>query len=324
MKTPPAIDLEKLQRSLEEAYQIQVRAMRFVPRGECSWGYCVEGGDGQTYFLKLFRTKPLPAWAARLVYRLHADYGIENISYPLPARSGEVISSLGGYPAALFDFIEGPSLFQQQSKTETLYRLGELLACIHNCEGLREDCRRVEQFDIPGSATYDQIIKAVNKQTIQSGAAGEALRILRPVRKRLEGLKEEILLFQEKARKAPCVYCICHGDPTPGNVLVSSAGTPYLIDWDDIILAPAERDLVFWEKDHVFFDDPASYPVLAGYRSAAGEVRLDPDVIGFYHRQWTVSEISEYGHRLLFENHDEQQNEWDLDNLREELNWIGK
>lgn len=55
MKTPPPIDPLALQTSLASAYAIQARAMEFVPRGECSWGYRVEGSDGRAFFLKLFR-----------------------------------------------------------------------------------------------------------------------------------------------------------------------------------------------------------------------------------------------------------------------------
>ncbi len=322
MKTPPTIDLNELQHSLEDAYALQVRAMCFVPRGECSWGYRVEAGDGRRYFLKLFRTNSLPAWAAHLVYRLHSEGGIENIVYPLPACSGEVLSHLGGHPAALFDFIEAQSLFQAPSKAETLYRLGELLARLHGCVQLRQDCRRVEQFEIPGRDMYDRIVDLVNRGCVRSGAAGEALRILRPVRKQLEALREEILLFQEKARRAQSPFCICHGDPTPGNILVGASGTPYLIDWDEMLLAPPERDLVYWEKDDVFFDNQPSCPVLDGYRHIAGDLSLDPHIIGFYQRQWTVGEIAVYGQRLLFENHTAQQSEADLDNLKEELNWM--
>ncbi len=326
MKTPPPTAPDEFRNLLEATYTLQVRSMHFIPRGECSWGYRVEGSDGRVYFLKLFRGSSFPAWVARLTDRLRVDGRIENISCPLPARSGMLLTDLCGYPAALFDFIEGPTLFQVPSKAEILFHLGELLARIHACQEFREDCQRVEPFDIVGSEAYDQVIAALNSRNTQpcvaGDAAGEARRLLQPVCKRLEALMEEILLFQEKARKAPSVYCICHGDPTPGNILVSAGGKPYLIDWDDMILAPPERDLVFWEKDQVFFAGQPSYPVLAGYRRVAGDIRLNPDITGFYHRQWTIGEIAEYGHRLLFENHTAQQNESDLDNLKEELNWI--
>jgi spectinomycin phosphotransferase len=323
MKTPPPIDPIELKRVLEETYRFHIQAVTFIPRGECSWGYRVEAGDGRAFFLKLFRGTPLPDWAASLVFHLHVDGKIENISHPLPAHSGEVLVDLGGYTAALFDFIEGQTLHQLKSNASVLFHLGETLGRIHTCAVFRVDCRRIEQFDIWGQDTYDQVLAAAGSQTTTSGAAEAALHLLRPVRKRLEALREEILIFQEKARKVSCEFCICHGDPTPGNFLVGKDGTPWLIDWDDLILAPPERDLVFWENGDIFTPGQPDNPVFAGYRKIVGEFTLNPDVIGFYQRQWTVGEIAEYGHRLLFENNAEQQNESDLENLKEELHWMG-
>src|SRR5262249_21693617 len=58
---------------------------------------------------------------------------------------------------------------------------------------------------------------------------------------------------------------ITHGDPG-GNVLVKSPSDLYLIDWDEILLAPAERDL--WIHD----DRPE---FMAGYRPVRPEYRVN-------------------------------------------------
>ncbi len=322
MKTEPDLDLTELQKTLAAIYGIHARAMRFLPHGECSWGYYVEAADGQGYFLKLFREQALLPWAARLVYRLHAGCRIRQVSYSLPALSGDMITTLAGCPAAVFPFIQGQSLFECTNRREALYRLGQLLAQLHGCHALDRECQRTEQFDVWGLEEYRQVVEAAASPQALPGAAGEVQRLLRPLVSRLETLLESLLCFQQKARGRPYLPCICHGDPTPGNILVTPAGEPYLIDWDDIILAPRERDLVFWEHDDIFFENEPASPVLDGYRSIAGPFELDPDIIGFYHRQWTVGEIAAYGNRLLFEAHPEPQRRSDLENLKEELNWL--
>jgi len=38
---------------------------------------------------------------------------------------------------------------------------------------------------------------------------------------------------------------LCHSDIHGGNILISNAGELYIVDWDDPILAPKERDLMF-------------------------------------------------------------------------------
>lgn len=324
MKTPPSIDLNTLLQDLDSTYGIRAQAATFIPRGEMSWGYHVESTRSAAYFLKIYRETALPAWAARLTYRLHDVCQIEQVSHPLPARSGEFLSTLAGFQAAVFPFIEGQSLWEvpHHSRQEVFHRLGQLLAQIHRCRTLTSECLRVERFEAWGLAEYRQVIEACSSPQALPGAAGEALNLLRPLKDRLANLLDDLLRCQQKARQASFTHCICHGDPTPGNILVTPGGLPYLIDWDDTILAPRERDLVFWERDEVFFENESSSPVLEGYRNTAGDCDLNPDVIGFYRRQWTVGEIAAFSHRLLFESQDEAQNQSDLENLQEELKWL--
>lgn len=322
MKTPPTIDITILQRDLEQVYGITVHTLTFLPRGECSWGYRIETSSGDRFFLKLFRGDPLPAWAARLVYRLHEECHLEQVSYPLPARSGALIHTLAGYPSALFTFIESQSLFELSARREALDNLGQLLARLHACHALDSFCQRVERFDAWAVQEYRQVLDAARSTIALPGAAGEAQRLLKPLHSRLEQLLADLLQCQQKARARPFTPCICHGDPTPGNVLVAAGAAPHLIDWDDLILAPRERDLVFWEYSDMFSKSEPVSPVLDGYASIAGAFTLDPDIITFYHRQWTVGEIADYGHRLLFENPGEQQGQSDLENLAEELKWF--
>jgi spectinomycin phosphotransferase len=46
-------------------------------------------------------------------------------------------------------------------------------------------------------------------------------------------------------RDAPGPAVICHSDPHLANVLIADDGQPFLIDWDDAIRSPRERDLMF-------------------------------------------------------------------------------
>ncbi len=324
MKTPPPIAPGALEAGLEASYGLRPAGLRFLPRGECSWGYQVTETGGPSYFLKLYRTAPPPEWSARLVYRLSEEAGLAEISAPLPDQDGFLTSQVAGYPAALFHWIKGPTLRAVKERGEPLYRLGHTLARLHAFQDLRGECQRIENFDLDGEEDYRRVLAALANGMPKTvcPAARAALDLLLPVRDRLSALLEELLDVQARVRSKSLPLVICHGDPTPGNILVTAGGRAHLIDWDNLVLAPRERDLVFWADEQVPFGGETTHPVLDGYASLAGPVSLDEDIMDFYHHQWTVDEIAAFASRLLFETPDNEQAESDLANLKQELKWI--
>ena len=75
---------------------------------------------------------------------------------------------------------------------------------------------------------------------------------------------------------------VCHGDPHLGNLLVGHGAAVWLVDWDDALLAPPERDLMF-----VVGGLPGFAPVDAQQRAwffeGYGGEELDQDRL-VYHR----------------------------------------
>lgn len=90
---------------------------------------------------------------------------------------------------------------------------------------------------------------------------------------------------------------MCHSDIHAGNVLVVNEETIYIIDWDEPILAPKERDLMFigggvgnvWNNPHeidYFYE---------GY----GKTNIDKTILSYYRHERIVEDIAVYGLDLL-------------------------
>ena len=108
---------------------------------------------------------------------------------------------------------------------------------------------------------------------------------------------------------------VSHGDCHLANILRDSAGSYRLIDWNDALLAPPERDLTFYTGVADRFG-----PFLDVYLDTYDPGLLDPDIFAFYIYQWCVSEIGSYTHRILCRNPgtaNDEQNESDLSGFRE-------
>src|SRR5207302_5220648 len=82
----------------------------------------------------------------------------------------------------------------------------------------------------------------------------------------------------------------------------------HLLDWDDPIFAPKEKDLLFFNEN--------IEPVMKGYSVFSNDNIIDQDVLEFYGHMWNLGEIADYSGKLLFENHTDEQNQMWLDNLK--------
>jgi spectinomycin phosphotransferase len=310
---PMMIERTVIQTALQKAYGLTLHTLTFVPKGETSWGYIIDTADGRRYFLKIFGSTITDVAALSLTYHLAHDCHIETVTSPLPMQSGDVVLPLHPYQAALFPYIDGQTLAGRQPTPRVARAIGQALARIHACVDTRAHCRRVEQFEI---TIRDRLLATLHiiadEAQVLEGYKGAVRALLAP---RVPKLRDQLDLFhqvQQDLRKRELDLVVCHGDPTPGNIIVASDGHVALIDWDDVLLAPKEKDLMF------FLDDD-SQDVIAGYERVAGSIQLNQDILRFYQYQWTLGAITTFSSRIIFENTSDAQNAHDLEELKLEL-----
>jgi spectinomycin phosphotransferase len=93
-------------------------------------------------------------------------------------------------------------------------------------------------------------------------------------------------------QKTNLEFVLCHTDIHTANLLLSNNDKIYIVDWDEALLAPKERDLLFvigsifsdnsdgrWER--LFFE---------GY----GETEVDPLALAYYRYDWCVEDMGEF------------------------------
>ena len=105
--------------------------------------------------------------------------------------------------------------------------------------------------------------------------------------------------FQElgqKLKDQPTKFVLCHSDIHGGNVLINGNNPIYIVDWDDPIMAPKERDLMFiggvanvWNKPH---EEEFFYK---GY----GVTEVNVAMLAYYRHERIVEDIALYGQELL-------------------------
>jgi spectinomycin phosphotransferase len=106
---------------------------------------------------------------------------------------------------------------------------------------------RKETFDPTRYARWVRDFEAGQLQSRDGGSgSGRALRASWAVH---QATIHMIVTSLEKLaavlRERPFQYVICHADLHAANLLRDAAGRVFVIDWDDVMLAPKERDFIF-------------------------------------------------------------------------------
>lgn len=101
-----------------------------------------------------------------------------------------------------------------------------------------------------------------------------------------------LALGAQLERRAP-EFVLCHADIHPANIIIDAGGAIHIVDWDETLLAPKERDLMF------FIDDGRSVDTTEAFLAGYGERSVDPLALAYYKYDWVIQEFGDYGERVF-------------------------
>jgi Ser/Thr protein kinase RdoA (MazF antagonist) len=182
---------------------------------------------------------------------------------------------LASVPVRVHEWVDGHRARAPASQAVAA-ELGGALAALHN---LNLRCGQ--------DAQVDPWYRAAHGATHWRGLADRAAQAGRSWAERLGGAlpllaEVEALVAARAAEVVPLL--MCHGDLVPGNVLVSTDGRPWILDWDDAgPWNPAEElaaALVSWSTGPQ--GEPCELVALAlvqGYQRAGGVVNVESPTV---------------------------------------------
>ena len=314
MVTKPNITQNELINLLNESYPLQVKSLTFLPKGEVSWVYIVESIETTKYLLKIHKAKVLPVERFQLLSDLHEKAGINGLTYPLPTKNGALQINILGYPSVIFNYIGGKTAHESKPTDKDYERFGTLLAEIHQAVKVI-DYPVKETFNIPTKDDFLKVLSHLDGGYRIDGIKKDPFNILKPLCARLEKELSALESLQSQLRSSNLDFVLCQGEPSPGNIMVGNDGEPYLIDWDEPIVAPKEKDLLFFSH--------TIEPVLKGYSQHSSDITINKDIEKFYSLLWNVNEIADWGNRIFFANSSEAELKHSLDQLKDFLDYSG-
>lgn len=283
---------------LNADYGIQVAKLTFLSIGadmDASL-YKAETENLTSYFVKLKRGHHHDI-SAVIVELLHKA-GIQQMISPIKTIYDESILPIGDFTLIVYPFIEGQDGFSRNLTDHQWIELGKAL-------------RQVHEMDVP-SSIQSQLRQEAYSSKWRKAVRGiyahmDAEPVDRIASQLLKFMKKNILAIQRlvdraeelgqklQSKKPP--FVLCHSDIHAGNVLLGENEKIYIVDWDDPIMAPKERDLMFigggvgnvWNKPH---EERLFYK---GY----GETEIDPVILAYYRHERIVEDIAVYTQALL-------------------------
>jgi spectinomycin phosphotransferase len=285
--------------SLNTYYSIDVTKLIYLPLGADmnASTYKAETRDGAFYFVKL-KWGHHPDMSVTILALLQAS-GIQHIIPPIKTRDEKLTQHIDGFTLTVYPFVNGQNGFCNHLTDDQWITLGKVL-------------RQVHEFDVPPS------IKDRIRKEIYSSKWREAVRSLdahmegklmgdetalklqafmKEHKEVIHRLVDRAESLSKKIQQQSTEFVLCHSDIHGGNVLIDLKGEIYIIDWDEPIMAPKERDLMFigggvanvWNnpREEDFF--------YKGY----GKTEVNKELLAYYRHERIVEDIALYSQSLL-------------------------
>ncbi len=247
MLEKPDLPDQEIIACLQAEYGLPIAAIAFLPLGADlnTAVYRVTAGDGTSYFLKL-RSGVFDGTSVALP-RFLSDQGIAHIIAPLATSSGQLWVNHDVFNVILYPFIEGRNGYEVDLSDQQWIEFGAALKRIHRIAlppAVSDHIQR-ETF----SPRWREIVKTfmtrIETDTFDDPVASDMAAFLRTRRVEVLDLVERTECCARELQDHAPEFVLCHSDLHAGNILIAADGAFYLVDWDNPILAPKERDLMY-------------------------------------------------------------------------------
>ncbi len=294
MLEKPDIEDELILERLAANYALKFDAIEFLPVGndQRAWSYRVRAENGAC-FLKLRRGGTSRAALIAPTELLRA--GIEQPVAPLATSAGELQVAGEDFDLILYPFIEGESAWGMSLTAAQARQWGEIMRRIHDAPlslALTDAVPR-EVFGLKWLPAVDRV-EAIVARSDYRGAVAEAMaRCWREMAAEIKRCRERYQTLGARLTAQPPEFVLCHADIHSANIIVDRADRIRIVDWDETVIAPKERDLMFFVLDghsrafqHAFF---------LGY----GDIEINALALAYYKYDWVIQEFADYGERVF-------------------------
>jgi spectinomycin phosphotransferase len=284
---------------LRDQYALHPTQIAFLPIGNDMHTavYRVSTDEAISYFLKL-RSGPFAAPTVALPRLLH-DQGITAIIPPLPTHAGHLWTRLDAFAVILFPFVAGRNGFDVPLSEGQWVALGVALKRLHTAV-VPPPLAAHLPHEMYGPQWRDQVRgwqACIAHTAFADPVAAQLAAFLRAKRDDISQIVARAEALGNVLRARPPAPVLCHADILAANVLLGADGALHIVDWDTLMFAPKERDLMFIGGGIGGIWNEAGEEAL--FYQGYGQTEINVQALAYYRYERIVEDIAEYCERLL-------------------------
>ena len=184
--------------------------------------------------------------------------------------------------------------------------LGTTLKHLHSLDipsTLKQGIPR-ETFSAQWREALKAILLRVETEVFKDAIALKVVDMLQSKSKLIVNLLHRAESLAISLQKKPMDYVLCHADLHGWNLLIDEREQLYIVDWDTLLFAPKERDVMFvgaaiWDSGH-----PVAVEEALFYKGYGGD-SVDMDAITYYRCERILQDICEYCQAIFSESQEE-------------------
>jgi spectinomycin phosphotransferase len=199
----------------------------------------------------------------------------------------------------LYPFIEGKNGFEVELTDHHRRTLGIALKGIHTAQIPPELKRRIPKETIAPRWRESMVsfLAQVENKTFTDPVAAKLLKFMKSKQDEINRIVERTDYLASELQSKPLELVLCHTDIHGGNILISNTGDLYIVDWDNPLLAPKERDLMFIGGgiDEIWKSKREETVFYEGY----GKTEINLSALAYYRYERIIQDLAVIGEQLL-------------------------
>lgn len=283
-----------------QGWAIVVDSLAFMPVGydDLAWSYDVRTRDGERLFGKVRRGTTSPA-AARVPLFLY-EHGVSQVVAPIAARDGEPWFRADGYQVTLYPFIAGVRPSKGLSDEQWI-EYGAFLGALHRTvlPDALTTLVPMETFAGAASAAVRELARHVTHRQFTDRIQRELAEFWRSHEREIAEIADRTEQLATLVAGRSTRHVLCHADIHTGNLLIDHIGRLFVVDWDDITMAPPECDLMFILGSEVG-GLPVSEHQEALFRRGYGPIDVNWPLLAYYRYQRVSSDLDAFARSVFF------------------------